>query len=173
MFFVVTSHYACGTTCNCFRHPARRRLPSLSSPLSSSTGSTQTTGTTIAFANKTNATTTATWTQPSHSFSPSRSHLIASLVLHFCSHFCLLVRHRQFAIYLSVDSSVCSVRWTLAQDCSNGRRRPSRVLFWNFGGAHLYITFFFTRIRTLLLIFVVVSTEPQRRAYQQELQIIR
>src|SRR5260221_3134476 len=90
-----------------------------------------------------------------------------------CSHFCLLVRHRQFAIYLSVDSSVCSVRWTLAQDCSNGRRRPSRVLFWNFGGAHLYITFFFTRIRTLLLIFVVVSAEPQRRAYQQELQIIR
>src|SRR5712691_879901 len=30
------------------------------------------------------------------------------------------------AVYLSVDLSVRSVRWTLVQDCSNGRHCPSR-----------------------------------------------
>jgi len=37
------------------------------------------------------------------------------------------------AVYLSVDSSVRGVGWILAQDCSDGRRRPSRFgsIAWN------------------------------------------
>jgi len=37
------------------------------------------------------------------------------------------------AVYLSVDSSICGVGWILAQDCANGRCRPSRFgsILWN------------------------------------------
>jgi len=36
-------------------------------------------------------------------------------------------------IYLSVDSSICSVGWILAQDCPDRHRRPSRFgsITWN------------------------------------------
>src|SRR6266850_1694027 len=36
-------------------------------------------------------------------------------------------------VYLSVDSSICSVGWILSQDCPDGRRRPSRFssISWN------------------------------------------
>jgi len=36
-------------------------------------------------------------------------------------------------VYLSVDSSVCSVGWILTQDCPDGRHRPSRFgsISWN------------------------------------------
>jgi len=42
------------------------------------------------------------------------------------------------AIYLSVDSSVCSVGWVLAQDCSDGRRHPLRFssILWNERKSH-------------------------------------
>jgi len=42
------------------------------------------------------------------------------------------------AVYLSVDSPICSIGWILAQDCSNGRRHPLRFgsISWNERESH-------------------------------------
>ena len=67
------------------------------------------------------------------------------------------------AVYLSVDSSVRGVGWILAQDCADGRRRPSRFgsISWNeresrYSQAKLELYGLFRALRAMRLYLVSV-----------------
>ena len=67
------------------------------------------------------------------------------------------------AVYLSVDSSIRGVGWILAQDCSDGRRRPSRFgsISWNeresrYSQAKLELYGLFRALRAMRLYIVGV-----------------
>ena len=68
------------------------------------------------------------------------------------------------AIYLSIDSSWCSVGWILAQDCTDGRRCPTRFgsIAWNeretwYSQAKLELYGLFRALRALCLFIVGIK----------------
>ena len=67
------------------------------------------------------------------------------------------------AVYLSVDSSVRGIGWILVQDCSDGRRRPSRFgsISWNkrksrYSQAKLELYGLFRALRAMCLYIIGV-----------------